>query len=362
MLGAYHELGHGLNGATAGVAAEHVNVLRVFAGPQHRRSPWTARRTARAVAACRPQVIHCLSGEAALCLLEARNRFAAPPLPFVVSLTGTDLGRLGCSVEGLNRIREVLREARRIIVDSETASASLLGSRFLEKIARGKVTVVRPQVPLDDVQPLGPRSAEEAARDPRLHVVFIGPFVERQGLAFLIEAVARMVQNAAQGSPGERGAALRLVGSGPMARPARALARHLGIAESVQVVQGVTALPALLAELRGADVFACPSITASGGDWEPGAPPALLLALAAAVPVVATRHGGIPESIEDGRTGFLAEEHDVGALVAALVRVRDDPALSRKVALAGREHVGREHSPQTAEEALESVYQSAASL
>ena len=52
------------------------------------------------------------------------------------------------------------------------------------------------------------------------------------------------------------------------------------------------------------------SITASNGDTE-GLPVGILEAMATALPVISTRHSGIPEAVEDGITGFLVEEHDV---------------------------------------------------
>jgi glycosyltransferase involved in cell wall biosynthesis len=65
-------------------------------------------------------------------------------------------------------------------------------------------------------------------------------------------------------------------------------------------------------------------------------------ALAAGVPVVATRLSGVPELIRDGATGLLAEPGDAVSLRAALQRAIGDPTAARGRAAAGRELVERE--------------------
>jgi glycosyltransferase involved in cell wall biosynthesis len=68
------------------------------------------------------------------------------------------------------------------------------------------------------------------------------------------------------------------------------------------------------------------------------APLALLEAMAAGVPVVATRVGGVPELVPEG-TGLLVEPGDAAALAAAIGRLLDDPALAHAQAEAARRHV-----------------------
>ena len=91
-----------------------------------------------------------------------------------------------------------------------------------------------------------------------------------------------------------RAARLRLVGDGPERAAAEALARELGVAGDVELVGEHGDLPALLA---GAAAFLLPSETESFGL-------AALEALAAGIPVVASRVGGLPEVVRDGEDGF----------------------------------------------------------
>jgi glycosyltransferase involved in cell wall biosynthesis len=67
-----------------------------------------------------------------------------------------------------------------------------------------------------------------------------------------------------------------------------------------------------------------------------GGPKAVLEAMATGVPLVSTRVGQTPELVEEGRTGFLVDVADAGGLAEAVLRLRDDDALTRAVSTAGR--------------------------
>jgi glycosyltransferase involved in cell wall biosynthesis len=99
--------------------------------------------------------------------------------------------------------------------------------------------------------------------------------------------------------------------------------------------------PAVAELLEAADLFVLPSIVARNGQRE-GLPVVLMEALAAGVPVVATRLSGVPELILDGETGLLAEPGDPESLARSIEAVLEDPLAARTRAEAGRNLVQRE--------------------
>ncbi|MFN2384412.1 MAG: glycosyltransferase [Gemmatimonadota bacterium] len=107
-------------------------------------------------------------------------------------------------------------------------------------------------------------------------------------------------------------------------------------------------VPAARTHLPGADVFVLSSKTEGLGS-------SILDAMAAGVPVAATAAGGIPEMIDQERTGLLAPIGDAAALAAAVDRLLDDPALAARLAAAARERV-RDFDIARIVERTEAVY------
>jgi colanic acid/amylovoran biosynthesis glycosyltransferase len=93
-------------------------------------------------------------------------------------------------------------------------------------------------------------------------------------------------------------------------------------------------------ELVDTDVLLAPSVTPTNGDEE-GIPMVLMEAMARQVPVVATHHGGNAELVDDGHTGLLVPEWDVGALVDGLIAVKHGPEEAAARAVRGRQAVVR---------------------
>ena len=90
-----------------------------------------------------------------------------------------------------------------------------------------------------------------------------------------------------------------------------------------------------------ARAFVQHSMTAPGGDSE-GTPVAILEASAAGLPVVSTRHAGIPDVVVEGTTGFLVDEGDTDGMARHLVALADDPGLADELGRNAAQHV-RQH-------------------
>jgi len=175
------------------------------------------------------------------------------------------------------------------------------------------------------------------------------------GIDLLVRAFARVRQRFLESEP-EIGRRLRLllVGSGDHKAEIEALVKSLGISDVSEVLGPVPhhEVPDYLNRL---DVYACPSRSESFGV-------AVLEASACGVPVVVTNVGGLPEVVEDGKTGFIVPPENLDALAEAIETLVRRPDLRAQMGQAGREMVAERYSWDESVRIMENVYAEAIAL
>jgi glycosyltransferase involved in cell wall biosynthesis len=139
-----------------------------------------------------------------------------------------------------------------------------------------------------------------------------------------------------------------IVGDGEL-RPALEAKRHELRLEELVIFAGWMADAHEIA-LPAFDIFFQPSL------WE-AMSIALLEAMAAAKPVVATRVGEAPHMIEDGADGYLVEPRDVDGMTAALRRLINAPDLRIRLGEAAREKMSKSYSVDKMTRSYEAMYQ-----
>ncbi|MBA3877576.1 MAG: hypothetical protein C0498_11720 [Anaerolinea sp.] len=144
-------------------------------------------------------------------------------------------------------------------------------------------------------------------------------------------------------------ATLLVVGEGSRHEALQAQAEALGISRSVVFTGRRDDVPAVTAAL---DVAVLPSYREAQGLT-------ILEAMALSRPVVASNVGGIPEMIEDGRTGLLVPPHDPGALATAISRLLRDHPLADTLARAGHDLVHERFCVELMARAVETIYDEA---
>lgn len=152
----------------------------------------------------------------------------------------------------------------------------------------------------------------------RVRLLMVGRLVEKKGHAHALRALARVRAT----HPAVR---LDVLGEGEELAALERLARELGVADTVRF-HGPQRREAVARFMRRADALVHCSLTGRDGDCE-GIPNAVVEAGATGLPVVGTRHGGIPEAVRDGETGLLVPEGDARALAQAIERVVADREL-----------------------------------
>jgi glycosyltransferase involved in cell wall biosynthesis len=182
--------------------------------------------------------------------------------------------------------------------------------------------------------PYGPRDKFfEVTPDYRPTVLSVGRFTDIKANYLVLMAF----QQALQQVPHAR---LVMAGHGELLETCKTLAAVWGIEHAVEFT-GPVEHARVHHLFQQACCFAQHSVCPSYGDAE-GTPNTILEASAAALPVIATRHAGIPDVVIDSVTGLLVDERDVQGMANAMIRVLSDPALARSLGEAGRHRV-REH-------------------
>ncbi|MFI7601948.1 glycosyltransferase [Actinoplanes sp. NPDC049681] len=255
-------------------------------------------------------------------------------VPLVVTVHGHDVTRqpYAKGIKGVRHrrnLRTVFRRAALILAVSE----HIRDRAIAQGADPAKVRVHHTGVP---IPPL-PRTEKP------WDIVFVGRFVPKKGLADLLEAAATLRDLAPR---------ILFVGDGPLREPVRARAAQLGVDVTFAGALNHAAAGDMMA---AAKVFASPSRTAPDGDTE-GLPTTILEAAARGVPVVSTRHSGIPEAVVHGTTGLLSAEGDTAGLAAGLRALLTDASLRDRLGRQARAHARAGFDLVTQTRRLEELY------
>jgi glycosyltransferase involved in cell wall biosynthesis len=176
-----------------------------------------------------------------------------------------------------------------------------------------------------------PRDEKDAGGPFR--ILCVASFEEVKGHKYLVEA-CRLLH--------ERGVNFicHLVGDGPVRSQVEAQITRANLEDRI-IVHGPLKRPQVVELMQRADVKALPSVPTKSGKRE-GIPVVLMEAMASGLPVVSSQLSGIPELVEDGRSGFLLPPRDATGLAEALQKLHDDPELRFNMGRTGREKVLRE--------------------
>lgn len=287
-----------------------------------RRWPGHLVRVGRRVGA---SLLHAHFGPWAFAVRGAARRL---DVPLVATFYGYDVNQLPLQYPRWRRRYEALfRDAARVLCEGPHMARCIAALGCPEEKLR--------------VQRLGVDVARIACRprgiDPRapLRVLMASAFREKKGIPVGVEALGVIAR--------EHPVELTLIGDASALEASRAEKARIeaALAKAAVPVRRLGFQPpaVLFEEADRADLFLAPSLTASDGDTEGGAPVALIEMAATGIPVVSTTHCDIPGVVRDGETGLLAREGDLADLVAALRRalaMGDDWA---SMTAAARRHV-----------------------
>ncbi|MEP6669217.1 MAG: glycosyltransferase [Chthoniobacter sp.] len=287
----------------------------------------------------RAQVLHVYFGHMGVHLLPLLE---ISPVPIIVSFHGADAGIDLEKPAHLAMTRRMLDRATLLLVRSESLAQRLTA---IGADAR-KIRLHRTGIPLGEIS----FQQRSAPPDGAWRCVQACRLIAKKGLATTLRAFAEFGREFPQ-------ATLSIAGEGPQLAELQALAKSLGIAGRV-AFPGFLSQVELRALYASAHFFLHPSETPPDGDQE-GVPNSMLEAMASGLPVLATTHGGIPEAVEHGASGWLVPERDHTALAQAWLALARHPTRYAQMSAAAVARVAAAFDLTAQARLLESYYREA---
>ncbi|MBH8555250.1 glycosyltransferase [Nostocaceae cyanobacterium CENA357] len=183
--------------------------------------------------------------------------------------------------------------------------------------------------------------------DGKTRITTTGRLIEKKGIEYGIRAVAKVSKIYPK-------IEYNIIGDGYLQESLQQLIQSLNIADKVQLL-GWKNQPEIIEILDKSDIFMAPSVTAISGNQD--APVNTLKeAMVMGLPVIATIHGGIPELVKDGISGFLVPERDSDAIAEKLVYLIEHPEIWPLMGQAGRAYVESNYDINKLNDELVQIY------
>ncbi|MFO7736147.1 MAG: glycosyltransferase [bacterium] len=194
-----------------------------------------------------------------------------------------------------------------------------------------------------------PESVPERNRtsDMPAEFLMVGRLVEKKGFFYGLKAFAEGIKEGKK-------AKMHIIGSGPMEKNLKNSVRKNNIEKHVSF-SGQLSQKEVFSAMNKADILIVPSITPAGGDTE-GVPNVIKEANSRALPAVVSNHGGLPEVVNDGITGFITAEKDIRKLKDRMFELAGNPSLRIAMGKAARKLMCRDFDIKSKISVLENHY------
>jgi len=212
-----------------------------------------------------------------------------------------------------------------------------------------KLRINRTGIPLNEF----PFVDREPRADGKWRVVQACRLIPKKGVATSLRAFAIFKKD-------NPDAEFFIAGKGPLQQELEMLAGGLGILRDVHFV-GFLSQQKLQQLYASSNLFLHPSEISPNQDQE-GVPNSVLEAMSTGLPVVATRHGGIPEAVDHGRTGLLVAEEDHVGLANAMQLITSSPILLKQMGERAHATVVERFEQNVQIDHLESFYEEAITM
>ncbi len=269
-------------------------------------------------------------------------------LKHIVSFYGFDVNYLpALETCWKERYHELFEKVDRVLCEGK----HMLKSLVQLGCSKEKIRILHLGVDLDELS-FKPRVWN--IKEP-LRILIASSFQEKKGIPDALKALGKVQQkisleitligdaNEEERSQKEKSKILKTI-------------KETGLFEKVRLL-GYQSRHRLFEEAYRHHIFLAPSVTASDGDTEGGLPVVILQMMASGMPVVSTRHCDIPEAVEHGRMGLLANEHDIDGIASNLIWWAEHLEEWPKILNAARFHIEEEYNARKQGNRLAGIYQ-----
>jgi len=318
-----------------------LHFVRRFWFKQVRAAPWQispgeVNALTRVLDEQQARLLHIYFGHIAVHLLPLIRRWRNPS---VVSFHGADVMVDLEKPAYRTATKQMLEAVRLVLVRSESLGRALVEIGCPPQ----KIRIQRTGIPVDEIS----FQVRGWPVDGAWNFVQACRLIEKKGLKTSISAFAKFAARYPQ-------ATFTIAGEGPLRAELEAQAHALGLGDKV-LFSGFVSQAQLRELFYHSHIFLHPSERGADGNQE-GVPNSMLEAMASGLPVFATRHGGIPEAIEHGRSGILVAEGDGEALAGALMDAAANPERLTAIARSGSEAVRQKFEQSAQTRHLENYY------
>jgi colanic acid/amylovoran biosynthesis glycosyltransferase len=299
-------------------------------------SPAEVRAIERVLNETKAQSLHIYFGHIAVLLRPLIRHWQKPSL---VSFHGADVLVDMQKPAYRQATEEMLSLVRSVLVRSDSLRQAVIDLGC----APEKIEIQRAGIPLADF----PFRERSIPGNGQWRLLQAGRLIEKKGLKTTLRAFARFRKE----FPAAR---LTIAGEGLQLEELQSLAHGLQIASSVDFA-GFVSQEELRELFYSSHIFLHPSETGRDGNQE-GVPNSMLEAMASGLPVFATRHGGIPEAVENNVSGILVNERDYRALADALIGCAKDSTRLTAMGRVASESVTKNFNQTEQTRRLEEIY------
>lgn len=283
-------------------------------------------------------IIHAHFGHNGWKMLPAKK---ALNIPLATTFYGFDISQLVRSSPSWSaNYKELFSAGDMFLVEGEYMKKCVLDLGCpKEKVHLQRIAVNLNKIPFRRRLPKG---------NDKITFIFAGRFTEKKGLIYALKAILALKQE-------NYNIEFRIIGDGNQRREIEDFISERNLKSWIRML-GFLNYGQYLNEMRQADIFVHPSVTASDGDSEGGAPTVILEAQAMGLPVISTYHADIPNIVKPGESALLSKERDWEGLTSNMENLIKNQERWKEMGRSGREFVQDYHNIDKEVLSLEEKY------